>query len=73
MNRSFELPSFDILHNRFFNMLELVGDVQISYANVATLSFPFPSPISLLYKSKAGITFFLFSYWAALIVFDLMN
>ena len=58
INHSFELPSLDILHNRLFNMLALVGDVRISYANVVSLSFPFPSPNSLLYKSKVGITIF---------------
>ena len=62
INLSFELPSLDILHNRFFNMLALVGDIRISYAHVGTLPFPFPSLTSLLYKSKGSITMFSLSY-----------
>ena len=58
INRNFELTSLDIMRNKFFNILALLGDVRISYANVVTLSFPFSSPTSLLYKSKAGITIF---------------
>ena len=52
INLSFELPSLDILHNIFFNLLALVGDVRISYANVVTLSLLFQSPTSLLYYSQ---------------------
>ena len=54
MNLKLELLSLDILQSIFFSIFALFGDVMISYINVMTLSFPLPSPISLLYKSKGG-------------------
>ena len=58
MNLKFEFPSLNIFYSRFLNMFALLGDVLISYAKVVIRSFPLPSPISLLYKSKAGMTIF---------------
>ena len=58
MELKLELPSLDILQSRFLSVFALFGDVFISYAYVVTLSFPLPSPISLLYKLNVGITIF---------------
>ena len=58
MNLKLELPSLDILQIRVLYMFALFGHVLMSYAYVVILSFPFLSPISLLYKSNSGMTIF---------------
>ena len=53
-----ESPPLEILLGKFFIVFLLVGEVRILYANVVTISLPSPSPISLPYRTKAGIMIF---------------
>ena len=54
------VSSKEILQRRFLSMYAFVGAHLISYENVVTQSFPFPSPISRLYRSKAGMMILIF-------------
>ena len=50
------LSGCEALHNIFFRIAALSGDVRSSYTLEVNLSLPVPDPNSLWWMSKAGMT-----------------